>query len=102
MNVLLGNRILAVCIFLHIFPKEVFSSESHWLTNTTKMYVTSNVTLSRRSKLECAVRCHNSPLCRSFSWEAPSNTCYLQAEVGSEENSSVYLPVYSKESKYMF
>ena len=102
MNVLLGNRILAICIFLHIFPKEVFSSESHWLTNTTKMYVTSKVTLSRRSKLECAVRCHNSPFCRSFAWEAPSNTCYLQAEVDSEEKSSVYLPVYSKESKYMF
>lgn len=102
MKVLLRRSALAICIFLHNIPEAVSSSESYWRSNANELYVTSNVTISARSNLECAVRCHNSPLCRSFAWEAPSNTCYLQAEVDSEEKSPVYLPVYSKESKYVF
>ena len=101
MNILLRHCVLVISTFV-IFPQEVLSNESYWFSNVTQMHITSNVMISTRSKLECAVRCHNSPLCRSFAWEAPSNTCYLQAEVDSEENSSVYLSVYSKESKYMF
>ena len=101
MNILLRHCVLVINTFV-IFPQEVLSSESYWFSNVTKMHITSNVMISTRSKLGCAVRCHNSPLCRSFAWEAPSNTCYLQAEVDSEEKSSVYLPVYSKESKYVF
>ena len=77
MNAVLGNRILAICIFLRMFPKEVFSSESHWLTNTTKMCVTSNVTLTRRSKLECAVRCPT-PHCFSPSYASHAISIHVQ------------------------
>ena len=94
---------LALCTLLHIVPKAASSSESHWLSNTTSLHLaTTAATTSTRSKLECAVKCHHSPPCRSYAWQASSSTCHLQVEVDSGMTSSVYLPVYLKQSKYMF
>ena len=103
MNVLLRRCVVAaVCAALHMLPGVVSSSESQWFSNTNNMHLAPSVAISTRSKLECAVRCHNSHPCRSFAWEASSGTCYLQVEVDSGMTSSVYLPVYRKLGKYTF